>query len=159
MNTVRSDRRGLTKLRNDVKVLLKGRAQVGLFAEHSTRTDGKTNPEIGAYHEQPKDMEFGSTVRKLPQRSFIRMPLMSQLTANRLKEIPWYRLLMRDGPKKLLQRFGLMGEEVIQEAFATGGYGQWKPLAVSTIAKKGSSVILIETAEMRKAIDSRVVLK
>lgn len=158
MSTVRSDRRALTKLRRDLKVLVKGRAQVGLFAEKSMRSDGETNPQIGAYHEQPKDMEFGSIARKLPQRSFLRMPLMTQLTPQRLNKIPWYRLLLRDGPKKLLTRFGLMGEEVVQEAFSTGGYGNWKELSQSTINRKGTTAILIDKAEMRKAVDSRVVL-
>lgn len=157
MNSVRSSRTNLTKLRRDLDVIETMRTRVGLFGEDAQRTDGKSNPEIGLFHEQPKDVEFGSTVRKLPQRSFLRMPLMTQLTPKRLAEIPWLEIIQRRGAKQALKLLGIVGEEVVQEAFATGGYGNWPALAPSTVAKKGSSAILIDKAEMRKAITSIVV--
>ena len=65
--------------------------------------------------------------------------------------------MKRNGVKSMMGRLGVYAEETIQEAFNTGGWGVWPKLALSTVKRKGSSRILIETAQMRKAISSRVV--
>lgn len=153
MNVVRKDTRGLQRLIGALAILDKGRAQVGIFSDATEReASGKTNAEIGAAH------EFGSTLTNLPMRSWLRMPLMVELTPEKMRRIPWLQLLLRDGAKKLLKRLGILGEEVVQEGFATGGFGRWPALSAWTIRKKGSSAILIETAQLRKSVASRVVL-
>ncbi len=67
------------------------------------------------------------------------------------------RILREQGVKRFLGLIGATGEDVVQEAFATGGWGAWPKLAPSTVAAKHSSAILIESAQMRKAVSSRVI--
>jgi phage gpG-like protein len=49
---------------------------------------------------------------------------------------------------KLMQRLGDTVIEDIDQRFATRGYGTWKPLAPSTIQRKGHDNILIDTGTM-----------
>jgi hypothetical protein len=53
------------------------------------------------------------------------------------------------GVKSAVKLLGVMGEETVQEAFATGGFGQWPALRPRTIQRKGSSRILIDSAQLR----------
>jgi hypothetical protein len=45
----------------------------------------------------------------------------------------------------------------VQEAFDTRGFGSWKPNAPETVELKGSDAPLIDSAQMRHAVDSRAV--
>jgi hypothetical protein len=69
----------------------------------------------------------------------------------------WLRRIRMTGVKSAVKLLGVMGEETVQEAFATGGFGQWPALRPRTIQRKGSSRILIDSAQLRKAVTSRVV--
>ncbi|MDR1941235.1 MAG: hypothetical protein LBQ47_02805 [Endomicrobium sp.] len=60
---------------------------------------------------------------------------------------------------KFAQKIGFIGERVIQQAFKTKGWGKWRPNAPLTQALKGSNSPLIDTAQMRKSITSRVSKK
>lgn len=71
--------------------------------------------------------------------------------------VRWIESLRKIGAKRTLAMLGLLGEQIIDEAFATGGWGSWAPLSSRTIRFKKSSAILIESAQMRKAVVSRVV--
>ena len=112
----------------------------------------KTNAEIGAEH------EFGSISRHLPKRSFLWMPLSFYLFEFVQKKATVFNRLIKEGDVlgcyKIL---GIVGENVVQEGFKTGGFFNWQPLSPVTIAKKGSDKILIDTAQLRKSITSRVV--
>ena len=59
--------------------------------------------------------------------------------------------------EQFMQKVGFVAEEVIQEAFSTNGYGQWKPNAPMTIEKKKSNSPLIDTGQLRRSITSKVV--
>ncbi|PHS61072.1 MAG: hypothetical protein COB09_19175 [Thalassobium sp.] len=61
--------------------------------------------------------------------------------------------------EKVYALLGVKAEEIVQDGFATGGFGKWPALESSTIARKGSSGILIDTAELRKSVTSDVVRK
>ena len=131
--------------------------KVGILGSKVNRKDGSkggTNAEIGARH------EWGSFTERIPQRSFLRMPLFSkgkqiiELTQKAGRQQLW------EGKMKLfLQKLGVACEQIIGEAFASGGYGQWKPLAESTIEMKGHARILIHTRQLERAITSAVVKK
>lgn len=47
--------------------------------------------------------------------------------------------------RPLLEMFADQLEQMFGDTFAAQGYGEWEPLAASTIARKGSSTILRET--------------
>jgi hypothetical protein len=157
VNTVKTDFSALRKFRSQLDELEKGRAQVGLFQETATRSADpgriSDNPSLGAIH------EFGNTAKKIPERSWLRMPLTLKLgDAIRLREATdWISALRKSGAKRVLGFLGALGEDVVQEAFATRGWGAWPSLQPATIRKKGSSAILIESSQMRKAVSSRVV--
>lgn len=116
---------------------------------------GLTNAELGVIH------EFGSATRNIPPRSFLRMPIETkgkeivQLLAG--KET---RELIKKG--ELLSVFtllGIKGEEIVQRAFETKGFGQWPPNKPATVDRKGSSAPLIDTGQLRRSITSDVVKK
>ncbi len=155
MNTVKVNLTGLKTLQRQLTELETMHAEVGLLADTAGRSAGpgrlQDNPSIGFVH------EFGSTLQNIPERSFIRMPLMLHLGNAIAAGVDWIALLKAKGAKFVYARLGIIAEEVIQEAFSTGGYGAWPQLKPATIRRKRSSAILIESAQMRKAISSRVV--
>lgn len=115
-----------------------------------------TNPEIAA------KSEFGVGV---PRRSMLRMPLHVKGDEIVKKSRDDARAQLKDvarNPqkvaKKVLARLGIEAEGVIQDAFDTRGFGSWAPNAPATIALKGSDSPLIDTAQLRHAVDSRVVV-
>lgn len=109
---------------------------IGSKAEQQHDSDsGKTNAEIGGYH------EFGGTSKngkeQPPQRSFLWMPLTEQLKFTEpqmkdLKKVMWKQFFVKKSPDKFWQTLLTKALEVIEEAFDTEGYGQWKPLAYKT---------------------------
>jgi hypothetical protein len=131
----------------------KRRAAVGRF---SGEDQNLTNPELAQKH------EFGIGV---PRRSMLRMPL--HLHGDKVlkdaKEDLRVQLQVvgrnpRAAARKLLARVGVAAENLVQEAFATRGFGSWKANAPATIALKGSDSPLIDTAQLRRAVASRAVL-
>jgi len=119
------------------------------------RPSDMTNAEIGLVHEK------GSLSRGIPARSFLKLPLTvksSELLT--VKKKLWDKYLAGESTiqrlKEAYRDLGLIAEKIIQEAFATGGFGRWAKLSHKTIARKKSSAILIDTAQLRRSITSRV---
>jgi hypothetical protein len=115
----------------------------------------KTNAEIGLDHEK------GVKSRRLPRRSFLEMPLTTKrMELKAVKSALWRAFTAGKGTiGDAYLKLGIAAEVVIQNAFETAGFGQWPPLKPRTIAQKQSSAILIDTAQLRRSIDSRVVSK
>lgn len=127
--------------------------QVGILGNKIAREgDETTNAEIGAKH------EFGSPSEGLPVRSFLRMPLNYKLRS----ALDDSNILTSDNLKKLIRErsmfsvldlIGATAIRVIDDAFASGGFGQWKP---SNMAEKKVQMTLVETSQLRRSIDFRV---
>lgn len=131
-------------------------AQVGIFADKDTRSDGKSNVELGVKHEFGA-VESGSVI---PERSFLRMPLMTHAG----EKIEQRSLLMGAAVNvlsadALLEQVAQAGDAAVQEAFDTGGFGEWPALNRITVEAKGHDTILIDSGEMRAAVGSRVAPK
>lgn len=131
--------------------------KVGLLGDHAAREHGEEigNPELGAVQ------EFGTLDGKIPARSWLRFPLefkMKDMVAY-LTSKPIAADLARGDIKRVMKLWGIKAQEIIDEAFETGGFGTWKENAPSTIAAKGSSAPLIEWSEMRRAVSSKVIEK
>lgn len=157
----------LQRLRSSVAGLGRQRAHVGLFSDKAARRPDGTrqnaipdNPSLGAIH------EFGLSFSRvgdqstttIPRRSFLQMPLSLVLGNEVLRGgILWANELITHGSEYTLALLGMLGEDVVQEAFNTGGFGQWPALAPETIRRKRSARILIETSQLRKAVSSRVI--
>lgn len=155
MKTVKLNLRPLKSLQARLGELGQHSVKVGLLASTSSRVPARPddiphNPSVGAMH------EFGLGT---PRRSFIQMPLTQHLDETVQKDdTNWIEMLMKRGPKIALKRLGKLGEETIDNAFKTAGWGQWPPLAPITRFRKirNKNRVLIETQQMRRAITSEV---
>ena len=154
--TIRKNTAGLDFIRAQVKIVKENYVKVGLLGQDAERSEGSlNNPTLGAVHE----LGSASSEPPVPRRSFIKEPLLSHLP-KRLEQMGpevWRKAILEKGALFALQVLGVEAENVIQGGFATGGYGRWQPLSPYTVEKKGSDAILIESAQMRKAIHSAVV--
>jgi hypothetical protein len=65
-------------------------------------------------------------------------------------------LIRKGNIRMILVRLGIACEKWIQMAFATGGFGSWAPDSPATINRKGSASPLIDTAQLRRSIVSKV---
>jgi len=150
MSDVRVDLSGLDKMIKGLKS--PWFVDIGILgAKGSTEQDGITLAGIGAVQ------EFGSIDGRVPERSFIRMPLETGQKQIEEQVSPTMQKDMAEGNiKHIFQNIGIAGEARIQEAFETGGFGEWAPNAPSTIEKKGSDSPLIDTGNLRKSVTSKV---
>lgn len=113
-----------------------------------------TNAELGMVH------EFGSWASGIPPRPFLRMPLQTQAEAITKEGTVGAKPLLAAGKMRMvLARIGIACENAIQRAFESGGFGKWPKLRPATIKRKGSSAILIDTAQLRRSIASKVDTK
>lgn len=128
---------------------------VGVMGDHNARTSknggGKTNAEIGLKH------EFGED--GMPIRSFLRMPLSTKLfeameDSGAFDEETLKQIVDTASLKGFLGQVGIIAEGVVQEAFDTGGFGQWKE---SNMSRKKNHQTLVETGQLRDSISSKVV--
>lgn len=124
---------------------------VGILGSSSRQgSTGKTNAEIGAFH------EFGTS--KTPIRSFLRMPLAEHL-APALKESGLFtQAVLKEVVAEVsvvpwAKKVAIVAEGVVLEAFDTGGYGKWP---ASDMTHKKNHQTLVETTQLRNAIVSEV---
>ena len=147
MDPVKADFSGLEKLLQELKKPYI--TKIGVFKEAVT-PDGE---QIAAYG---GDNEFGVVTRRIPERSFLRMPLQSK-TAD-IKNAVYRRAgtnLEKGDIRQIFEDIGFAGEAVIQEAFDTRGFGQWPENAQETIERKKSDAPLIDKGHLRHAITSK----
>ncbi len=126
---------------------------------HATfEADGALTPdsdltvsEVGSFH------EFGLGV---PQRSFIRGWFDEAVEENRALIASQLKLaiLGKLTLEAALERIALKMEASIKKRIAARGNGAYPGLAASTIKRKGSSVPLIDTGQLRAAIRGRFQL-
>lgn len=168
---------GLDALRKELAAAKSKRVQVGVLGGKDARLgEGggyvPGNAEIGLVHEfgiiggqspfKMKGVSKQPTKRasmNMPERSWLRMPLITRLPEAILEQgrAAWRRAILEKGVVYALRNLGVVAEGVIQDAFATGGFGTWAKLSRRTIKKKGSAAILIDSAQLRQSVTSRVV--
>lgn len=113
-----------------------------------SENEGKTNADIGAVH------EFGSLSKNIRRRSFLEMPLVLKMPEYYKTFGPKLMKAFENGDiKPVYTQLGIKGEQVVQMAFATKGFGQWYQ---NPKTGRGS---LIDTAQLRRSITSDVVSK
>ena len=156
------------------------RVQIGIFGDRNARQDSQaaTNAEIGMAH------EFGDATKRLPARSFLRMPI-----GTRGKEIMAQmkgvleRAIEIGNKAYFWEQLGKSAENIVQQAFDTGGFGQWAPLSRKTLMARerigqiggkrlqdalrriadqlsgveNSHSILVDTGQLRRSVMWRVV--
>lgn len=159
----------LDQLSADIRENMKARVHVGVLRDHNARTAGDSNnATIGLVH------EFGSPTKNIPERSWLRMPLIVKLPDVIAQAGPefWRKLILEKGILKGLKGLGIAAEDSIQQAFETGGFGKWVPWSKRYGRKRELEVralfgdivgpvhpgsLLIQTGELRQSVTSRVV--
>lgn len=148
---IRANFNGLNAL---VKALGDGRVvKVGILGRKVSREDSGelTNAELGAIH------EFGSFSKKIPARSFLRMPIHQQSDVIAKEAGAGSKEMVEQGNMVgVLKRIGVACKAAILRAFDSSGFGQWKPDKPATIRRKGSATPLIDTSQLRRSIDYAV---
>lgn len=107
-----------------------------------------SNADIGLIHEK------GSKTKNIPRRSFLEVPL-TTIMPKMIARVGNYLLqgLTVDNIHQTYERLGAIAEKIVSNAFPSSGYGTWKNL------KSGKPSHLIDTAQLRKSIASRVISK
>jgi len=124
-------------------------ARVGILGDKNARKEeGMTNAEIGVIH------EFGSYSQNIPERSFLRYPLkMNMPKKSGVLGRAYMEAIEKHDIKHAYEVLGNVGRGVVLGGFRNNGYGRWRELAPSTIAKKGGKTTpLIDTAQLRKSV-------
>lgn len=129
------------------------RARVGVLGANNVRAESeseKTNAQIGLDH------EFG--LNGQTKRSWLRAPIIENFAqeakkAGAFDEETFKKVLASGTLDPWLAKFGLLAEAIVAEAFATGGFGKWKP---SNMKFKKNHQTLVETGQLRTSIISEV---
>ena len=131
-----------------------GHVEVGILGSKKTKDDEITVAEYGRLH------EFGDPSQKIPMRSWLREPLrvrFPKYLEEHLADIVKY--IMEGRKEETLENLGQEARNICIEAFKTHGVnGEWAPNSKETIARKGVNNPLIDTGELRRSIDYKVVL-
>jgi phage gpG-like protein len=131
--------------------------KVGVIGSKTNRTkDGNRidNAFIGAVH------LFGSFTRNIPIRDWLKMPLLEKKDKLLQRLKLFMKILLPKGNiKRIYKLLGIEAEAIIQQSFETQGFGKWKKIKSETAKRKGSSQILIDTGQLRKAVISKVEVK
>lgn len=124
--------------------------RIGVLGNGNQRKDENSNAEIGAKH------EFGDD--NLPIRSWLRMPLIDKMQ----ESLENSGAFSKEASKKVVQeksvvpwlkKVMVVAEGVVLDAFATGGFGKWKP---SNMKYKKNHQTLVETQQLRNSVTSEV---
>jgi phage gpG-like protein len=115
-----------------------------------TKTPG--NAEIGAIH------EFGTAT--IPERSFLRMPVTKYL-GKKLEELGpdtgealAVKCLKQESLRPFMEIVGITAVGVINEAFASGGFGEWAPHSPGY--ENNTGMLLVDTTQLRNAVTYEV---
>ena len=99
--------------------------------------------------------EFGTT--RIPQRSFLKMP--QELKASELSKFIRKQMFKILEGRQVEQGLGLIGTFAVnlsQDAFASGGFGNWPDIADETKENKGSSAPLIDQGTLKNSVTYEV---
>lgn len=130
------------------------RVRIGVLGKGARPGSQTDNATIGAAH------EFGTAT--LPRRSFLRVPLADNLgerleNSGILDKTAITRELIETGSVRgFMQVVAITAEEVVQDAFATGGNGKWKQWSNPNYTNN-TGMILLDTQQLRESITSEVV--
>lgn len=145
----------LTGLDSFLKALQKSPSlRVGIL-NSSPRKDGKaTNATVGAIH------EFGTS--KVPQRSFLRVPLAEHLSQNLessglFNKDTLAQVVKRKSLKPWVEKIETIAKDIVLNAFDSNGYGKWPSDKSKTLEHKKVKQTLRETGQLKNSISTEIV--
>lgn len=149
--------------------------RIGIIGSKASKSHGEnlTNAELGTFH------EFGSKDGKHPpQRSFLAMPIGTKLNFNQesmkeMRKTLFKQLFLKKAPEDFYKALMSKALEIVENAFATAGFGEWKPLAARTYAQRSKNLpksvtkrsltywfnhpILTDTGQLRRSISGKII--
>lgn len=133
------------------------KARVGILGSKAAEShgDGIDNATLGVIQ------MFGSITNHIPPRDFLVMPIeRNKREILKTMNSQSVRNAFEAGDyKKVFSLLGASAVDYVQQAFESGGFGQWPPHAPSTVAKYGAHALLILSGQLRRAITNDVVKK
>lgn len=127
--------------------------RVGILGDKNARS-GKShsNATVGAAH------EFGTT--KIPQRSFLRIPLTEKLqsymeSSGALDKATMAEVIRQGSVVPWLRKIAILSEKIVADAFATGGFGKWQSWKNPNY-QNNTGQLLIDSQQLRNSITSEV---
>jgi len=147
------------------------RTRVGILGSHVQRATKEFYSKFG-YVGQDKDeaitnaelgliQMYGSITNNIPPRDFLVMPIehKKRELMRLLSSSPARAAFEAKDYRKIYEILGAGAVGFVDEAFATGGFGTWPDIKEATKRRKGSSAILIDTAELRKSQSFDIINK
>lgn len=146
--------------------------KIGILGENGTKKADSEDPDnelttatLGAIQEFgtfSKSSDDGEEKTIIPARSFLRMPIEKKLTEELLKSTGFRSAVQELDVAKINDEIGMAALAVIDDAFDSGGFGEWAPLADATVKKKTKNgkkgdAILIDTGNLRRSITYEVI--
>ena len=115
--------------------------KVGILGQAASRPGEElNNAEIGATH------EFGTVDGRIPQRSFLRMPIEEKL----YDELENVKMEKGSTVAEMAYVIGQAAVDVIIGAFASNGYGKW------VAGKNKKTDILVDTGQLAGSINFEI---
>ncbi len=163
-----NDLKGLKNLQESLKKMENIQARVGVFGGKYPQT-GESIASVAYLHEfgdsTPRSFKYKGqniTIKNgIPTRSFLRVPLNKKrkkiIIDKDFMKAYIAVSLMQGKPEKPIKLMATNAYDVIQEAFATKGFGKWLPNKNHEYIKlKGSTTPLIDTGLLRSSITYKI---
>lgn len=135
---------------------------IGILGAKTDRATQKKynydNAGVGKKH------EFGLFApeigKRMPVRSFLRMPMKThyfkRVEKTRMPKEDFEAFIHPNDKIKFYRRFGEIAKRLIDDAFKTRGFGQWRE---SVMSFKKVHQTLVETSQLRRSITFKVINK
>jgi phage gpG-like protein len=132
-------------LEKKIKDVKKREVAIGVMQNSGAYEDGLSIVEVARTH------EFGSITKKIPARSFLRVPFYEKEKQVDNLIFRGYKMMVEKNETvdKALDLIGLGARDISVGAFRDNNWQELKP---STIKAKGSSAPLIDTGNLRQSI-------
>lgn len=151
--------KGFKRLMKAIEDIEDNTVAVGVLGQKNQRAGAtETNANIGMKHEFGEVVEINGRPVKLPERSWLRMPITEKLVETLVSSGAFTedaaRKVVDDGTVvPWLKKIGIAAEAVIADAFNTGGFGKWP---ASNMNFKKNHQTLVETQQLRNSVLSEV---
>lgn len=122
--------------------------RIGVLGGKSAREGELSNAEIGAIHE--------TGAGNNPVRSWLAMPLTLKFNeylenAKLFDKAAIAEIIKTKSVLGLTRRVLIVAETIVQDAFDSGGFGEWPP---SDMSRKTNHQTLVETQQLRNSVTS-----